>query len=151
MTAWLGLPVFIAIVAAAATTGMQFMPGSWYAGLAKPSWTPPGYLFGPVWAVLYVMIAVAGWRVWMAGGLVSAALAIWAAQLALNAAWSWIMFGRHEIGLALGDIVLMWIAIVAFIATAWTVDRTAALLFVPYLAWVSFAMALNFAIWRLNA
>jgi tryptophan-rich sensory protein len=78
-------------------------------------------------------------------------MAFWVAQLLLNAAWSWAMFGANRIGLAMADLVLMWLAIVGFIVTAWPASRTAAVLFVPYLAWVSFAGALNFAIWRLNS
>jgi tryptophan-rich sensory protein len=149
MSRWLSLLVFVALVAAAALSGGQFRPGAWYAALAKPSWTPPGWLFGPVWAVLYLMIAVAGWLVWRAEGL-RAALMVWGVQLALNGAWSWLMFGRQAIGLALIDILAMLAAIIAFIVLAWPVSRPAAGLFVPYLAWVSFATALNATIWRMN-
>jgi tryptophan-rich sensory protein len=149
MSRWLSLLVFITLVAAAAVSGGQFRPGAWYAALAKPAWTPPGWLFGPVWAVLYLMIAVAGWLVWRAEGL-RAALMVWGLQLALNGAWSWLMFGRQAIGLALIDILAMLAAIIAFIVLARPVSRPAALLFVPYLAWVSFATALNATIWRMN-
>jgi tryptophan-rich sensory protein len=149
MNRFVSLVVFVVLVAAVAATAGQFMPGAWYAGLAKPTWTPPGWLFGPVWSVLYLMIAVAGWLVWRANGM-GPALALWGAQLALNGIWSPVMFGAHRIGLALVVIVVLWVAIAAFIAVAWRVSRNAALLFVPYLAWVSFATALNFAIWRLN-
>jgi len=140
---------FVLVTALAATTGAKFMPGTWYASLAKPSWTPPNWLFGPVWTVLYIMIAVAGWLVWREAGW-SAPLVFWGAQLILNTAWSVIMFGAHKIGWALADLVLLWLAIVGFIVTAWPISSTAALLFVPYLAWASFAGALNFAVWRLN-
>jgi benzodiazapine receptor len=140
---------FLAITALAATTGAKFTPGAWYLTLAKPSWTPPGWLFGPVWTVLYVMIAVAGWMVWREAGW-STPLVFWGVQLILNTAWSVIMFGAHRIGWALADLVLLWLAIAGFILTAWPISSTAALLFLPYLAWVSFAGALNFAIWRLN-
>ena len=140
---------FLAVTAIAATTGAQFMPGAWYATLAKPTWTPPNWLFGPVWTTLYVMIAIAGWLAWKASGW-SRPVAFWAVQMALNTAWSVLMFGAHKIGWALVDITVLWLAIAGFIVTAWPVSRTAALLFVPYFAWVSFASALNFAIWRLN-
>ena len=144
-----GLIIFLVLVGVAASTGTLVQPGPWYDALAKPAWTPPGWLFGPVWLVLYVMIAVAGWLVWREAGL-GLLIGIWGLQLVLNMAWSWIMFGQHQIGLAFADIVAMWLAIAAFIVLAWPVQQTAALLFVPYLAWVSFAAALNFAIWRLN-
>lgn len=150
MTKYIALGVFILLVLAAASTGRAFQAGTWYAELAKPSWTPPGYLFGPVWAVLYIFIAIAGWLVWEKQGW-GAALAFWGAQLALNTLWSYLMFGRHEIGFALLDIAALWLAIGAFILAAWPVSQTAALLFLPYLAWVTFAATLNFEIWRLNA
>lgn len=143
------LIVFLAIVAAAAATGIQFRPGEWYETLVKPEWTPPNWLFPPVWTALYIMIAVAGWRVWLAQGLGRATL-IWAIALALNAVWSYIMFGQHHIALAAADIIALWLAILAFILVARKVDTLATALFVPYLAWVSYAAALNIAIWRLN-
>jgi tryptophan-rich sensory protein len=139
----------MAAVMAAATIGSSFLPGEWYQALAKPSWTPPNWLFAPVWTVLYVMIGFAGWLVWRAEGA-SPAVAIWIVQLGLNAAWSWVMFGLHYIGAALGVIAVLWLAILLFIVTARRTSGTAAALFVPYLAWVSFAAALNFEIWRLN-
>lgn len=143
------LLVFVVLTMAAASFGAMFMPGEWYASLAKPSWTPPGWLFGPVWTVLYIMIAVAGWLVWRAQGL-GALTAAWLVQLLLNAIWSYLMFGRNRIDLALADIVLLLGTIALFTAAAWRVSRPAALLFVPYVAWVAFATGLNAAIWRLN-
>jgi tryptophan-rich sensory protein len=145
----LSLIVFLALTAAAAATGIQFRPGEWYETLVKPGWTPPNWLFPPVWTALYVMIAIAGWRVWLAQGLGRATI-IWAIALALNAVWSYIMFGQHQIALAAIDIVALLLAIVAFIVVASSVDTLATVLFVPYLAWVSYAAALNIAIWRLN-
>lgn len=149
MSKLVSLAIFAAVVFAAAASGAQFMPGEWYAALNKPAWTPPNWMFPVVWSVLYVMIAIAGWLVWRRAGW-SRALAIWGVGLALNALWSYLMFGRHEIGLALGDIVALWLSIAAFIGVAWNVDRLAAYLFIPYLAWVTLAEALNFEIWRLN-
>jgi len=140
---------FLAVVFAVAATGSRFMPGAWYEALARPPWTPPNWLFGPVWTILYIMIAIAGWRVWLKAGF-APVLIVWGVGLILNMAWSWIMFDRHQIGIALADITLLWLAILAFIVMAWPVDRTAAWLFVPYIVWVSYATALNFAIWRLN-
>ena len=145
--------VFLALVAVVAASGAQFRPGAWYLALAKPSWTPPGWLFAPVWTTLYLMIAVAGWLVWQSSGSVMDrrnALIAWGVQLVLNGAWSYLMFGQHQIALALVDIVLMWVTIAAFVALAWRPSRLAALLFTPYLAWVSLATALNATIWRLN-
>lgn len=149
MQRYLSLVVFVVLVAAVASMASLFMPGAWYAGLVKPSWTPPNWLFAPVWTVLYVMIAVAGWLVWQSPSR-GVLLPIWLAQLVLNGIWSPVMFGWHRIGLALVVIVLMWLAIAAFVAVSWPRVRAAALLFGPYLAWVSTATALNFAIWRLN-
>lgn len=149
MSQYVSLVVFFMIVAAAASAGAVFTTGPWYEALAKPWWTPPNWLFPIAWSVLYLMIAVAGWRVWNVQGF-GPALVVWGIGLILNAAWSWIMFGRNEIGLALIDLVLMWISIVAFIVLALPVDRTAALLFAPYLVWVSYAGALNFVIWLRN-
>jgi tryptophan-rich sensory protein len=146
----LSLLVFLAIVAAAAFTGTQFMPGGWYAALEKPSWTPPNWLFSPVWTLLYIAIAVAGWLVWRKTRKIGAPLAIWFAQLVLNAAWSWLFFGVHRTGLALADIVLMLALIAAFIATARRESRLAAGLFIPYFLWVAYATSLNLAIWRMN-
>jgi tryptophan-rich sensory protein len=144
-----GLVVFLALTAAAASFGAMFRPGAWYEVLAKPAWTPPNWLFGPVWTVLYIMIAIAGWLVWRVHPS-GRPIAIWAVALILNALWSWLFFGRQQIGLALVDIVLLWLGILAFVVAAWPRSRLAALLFVPYLAWVGYATALNAAIWRLN-
>jgi len=121
----------------------------WYAALRKPSWTPPNWVFGPVWTILYALMAVAGWRVWRGGRARPAAL-VFFLQLALNGAWSWLFFGLRRPDLGLLGITLLWLAIVATMIAFWRVSRKASLLFVPYLAWVSFAAALNFAIWRIN-
>lgn len=143
------LLVFAALVLVAASFGARYMPGPWYQALAKPAWTPPNWLFGPVWSVLYIMIAVAGWRVWRAGGI-APPLIVWAINILANGLWSYLMFGQQQIGLAFADITVVWLTIIGFIVLAWPVDRIAAMLFVPYLIWVSYASALNFAIWRLN-
>lgn len=149
MRSVLVLGIFLASTAAAAAFGALFQPGAWYATLVKPPWTPPNAIFGPVWTVLYVLIALSGWLVWRAGdrGL---ALGLWALQLVLNALWSWLFFGLHAIGWALADIGLLWLAIAAFVAAAWRRAPIAGLLFLPYAAWVGYAATLNLAIWRLN-
>lgn len=125
---------------------------TWYAGLQKPRWTPPNALFGPVWTALYVTIAVAGWLVWRNRGHadVRAPMAIFIAQLFLNAAWAVIFFGARRIGLAFIDIILLWIAIFACVAEFSRVSVASAVLITPYLGWVAYAAALNYAIWRLN-
>lgn len=145
---WGALAGFVLAVTAAAVLAGQFMPGEWYRALAKPSWNPPNWLFGPVWTILYVMIAIAGWLAWRAGA--KTALGLWTAQLGLNALWSYLFFGQKLIGTALIDVTLLLVSIIAFIITAWPHTRAAALLFVPYAAWVSFATALNAAIYWLN-
>lgn len=150
MKRWISLAVFVVLVFIVASVSSRYMPGPWYASLAKPSWTPPNWLFAPVWTVLYLMIAIAGWLVWKKGQT-SAALPLWGAQLVLNGAWSWIMFGLHRIDLALIEVAFLWLSIASFIVVTWRDNRNAALLFLPYLAWVSFASALNLAIWRLNS
>jgi len=151
----IGLAAFIAISAVIAAIGSAFTGTSvddWYRDLAKPAWTPPAWLFGPVWSVLYVLIGVSAWLVWRRRGLRDAAfpLLLWAVQLLLNLAWSGIFFGLREPGAALIEIVVLWGAILATIFAFWRVSRPAAMLLLPYLAWVTFAAALNFEIWRLN-
>jgi benzodiazapine receptor len=146
---WLALVVIAALTAGAAAFGSMFGPGSWYASLTKPSWNPPNWIFPLVWTPLYVMIALAGWRLWR-GGPRSAAFIWWCVQLALNAAWSWLFFGQQSIGGALVDIIALWLAIGATIVAAWPRDRAAATLLMPYWAWVTFAVTLNLALWRLN-
>jgi len=125
---------------------------TWYVALAKPSWTPPGWLFGPVWSALYLMMGVAAWLVWRRAGFSGArlALGLFAAQLVLNAAWSWLFFGFRMPGLAFGELIVLWCAIVATLAAFWRTTAPAGLLMLPYLLWTSFAACLNFAIWRLN-
>jgi len=148
----LALLGFIAACFLAAMTGAFFRPGEWYDRLKKPSWRPPNRLFAPVWTILYLMIAVSGWLVWREAGLAGAALplAVYALQLVLNAAWTPLFFGLHRPDLGFIDIVLVWLSIVATIVLFMPIHVGAALLLVPYLAWVTFATALNLAVWRLN-
>lgn len=125
---------------------------SWYPTLAKPALTPPDIAFPIVWNILFALMAVAAWRVWRAVGVQRArgALGLFTLQLALNLAWSWLFFGQQQIGWALAEIGLLWLAIVACILAFVRIDRIAAWLLLPYLLWVSFAVYLTFAIWRLN-
>lgn len=145
MSGWLTFLPFLGIVVAVGATGAVIRPGDWYKNLNKPHWTPPDWLFAPAWSVLYLMIAFAGWLIWQREGI-GVTIGAWAANLAFNAAWSWLMFGRHRIALALVDALAMLGTIVLFIVSAWSINSTAALLFVPYLAWVAFATALNYSI-----
>lgn len=148
----MALLVFVLACAAAATPGLVFRPGDWYRRLAKPAWRPPDWLFGPVWLVLYISIAVAGWLVWRQAGAdgVTLALSVYAVQLVLNGLWSAVFFGLRRPDLAFVEIVCLWLSILATIAVFRRVDPTAAYLLVPYALWVSFAVALNFRVWRLN-
>ena len=145
----LALAGFLVLTFLAPLGGLAGKPGAWFASLAKPSWNPPPWLFGPVWTLLYITIAVAAWGVWKRAGW-NRAHAWWLAQLALNAAWTPVFFGLHRPGLAAAVIVALWIAIVGTIAAFFKVERWTAWLLAPYLAWVTFATALNIAIWRLN-
>jgi tryptophan-rich sensory protein len=155
-TRWIGLVVSILICFAAAGIGSLAttpqIPG-WYANLAKPTWTPPGWIFGPVWTLLYLMMAVAAWLVWRQAGFAGAKLplALFAIQLVLNSLWSVLFFGLQNPGAAAVDIILLWAAILATMVTFWRRSRVAGGLLAPYLAWVSFAAVLNAAIWRMNA
>lgn len=129
--------------------GLWAMPGEWYAALAKPSFNPPNWIFGPVWTTLYVLIAIAGWRLWQQRKH-QPARAFWAGQLAFNFAWSPTFFIAHEIGLALAIALAMLACILGVIITTWQTNRPTALLFLPYAAWVSFASTLNGALLVLN-
>jgi benzodiazapine receptor len=148
----LGLVGWLVVSLAAGGVGSRFMPGAWYASLAKPSWTPPNGVFGPVWTALYVMMGVAAWLVWRRAGFKAAAAALVAflAQLVLNALWSYLFFGLHRPGVALIEIGALWVAILATVVLFWRENPRAGALMLPYLAWVGFASVLNFALWRLN-
>jgi len=125
----------------------------WYSQLVRPAWTPPSWLFGPVWTLLYVLMGIAAWLVWQrAGGMRAAAgpMTLFFAQLALNAAWSLVFFGLRQPGWAFLNIVALWALILATLVAFWRVWPLAGALLLPYLAWVSFASGLNFAIWRMN-
>lgn len=129
--------------------GIYNLPGEWYAGLVKPSFNPPDWIFAPVWTTLYIMIAVAGWRTWERR-FEGPVMQIWFGQLAVNFAWSPVFFSLHAIGLALVVIALMLALIIAFVAISWKRDRLSAWLFVPYVAWVAFASTLNASLFILN-
>jgi tryptophan-rich sensory protein len=146
----LSLVLFLVLVLGGGLViGFVTAPNDWYAQLAKPSFNPPGWVFGPAWTALYILIAIAGWRVWnrdRAGW----PMKFWWAQLALNFLWTPIFFSAHQIGLALLVILALLAVIVSFIVASWRHDRAASWMFVPYAAWVAFASTLNGAILVLN-
>jgi tryptophan-rich sensory protein len=153
---WAGLFLFVAVCFAVAGTGGAVTApkiGTWYATLAKPSWTPPDWIFAPVWSLLYLSMAVAAWLVWRQSGWAGAVapLTLFGVQLLLNASWSWVFFGLERPGLALADVLLLLAAIAATTVAFWRRSKLAGMLFLPCLTWVGFASALNFAVWRLNA
>lgn len=140
----IALIAFLLAAAAAAWFGSRFRPDVWYRRLDKPSWNPPDAVFAPVWTTLYIAIAFAGWFVWRDGGHAwSSALTLWALQLVLNAAFSWLFFGLHRLGAALIDQLALLAVIVLFMVAAAPISVVATWLFVPYLAWCSFATLLN--------
>ena len=146
----LQLVPFLIAVAAVSATGSLFRPGAWYAALALPSWTPPPWVFAPVWSVLYCAIAIAGWLIWTTPGAKIERL-LWGAQLALNGLWSWLFFGLHRVGLALVDLSAWILVLAILLLRAWISCRPAFWLLGPYLAWVLYAMSLNIGIFLLNA
>lgn len=129
--------------------GSTNLPGGWYAGLTKPPFNPPNWVFAPVWSVIYLLIALAGARTWERTPR-GAGMLLWAVQMLLNFTWSPVFFTWHHTGVALAVIVAMLLSIIGFIVERWQTDRVAAALFVPYLAWVAFATLLNASIFWLN-
>jgi len=149
---WAGLAAWLAVSFVPAWFGTQFTSPEWYQQLNQPGWAPPPALFGPVWTVLYALMGTAAWLVWLEGGFARASLplSLFLVQLVPNAAWSWLFFGLRRMDLALIDIALLWLLIVATIVAFGKVRKLAGLMLLPYLAWVSFATALNLALLRLN-
>ena len=123
----------------------------WYAGLSKPRWTAPNWLFGPVWTILFIAMAIAAWLVWRKAGLTAAPVQLFLLQLLLNVAWSALFFRLRSPSLAFAEIVMLWLAILATLIEFWKAVPAAGWLLLPYLVWVSDAAALNFSKWRLNA
>ena len=156
---WLGLVGWVALAATAGAIGAVASrdAADFYRVLAKPTWAPPGWLFGPVWSALYLLMGIAAWLVWRDRPATAAedvgrrhGLALFVAQLALNALWTWLFFAWRQGGMAFGEIVLLWLAVLATIWHFGRVRPRAAWLLVPYLGWVSFAMALTWAVWQRN-
>lgn len=148
LLAWLGLLGTAAALGSLASLGAP----EFYRSLSRPDWAPPGWIFGPVWTVLYTMMAVSAWLVWResASPHVGTALNLFMIQLALNVLWSWLFFAWRLGAWSVVEIALLWCSIVATIYAFWRVRPLAAALLLPYLVWVKFAAALNFTVWRLN-
>jgi len=136
----------------AAGTAVFVSTDGWYAALHKPAWNPPAWIFGPAWSLLYALMAVAAWLVWREGGWKAQGrtLGLFLLQWLLNALWTPLFFVLHRPGIAFAEIVLLWLVLAATLVSFWRVRHVAGILLVPYLAWVSFAAALNFTIWRMN-
>jgi benzodiazapine receptor len=143
---------WLALCFTASGTAVFVSTDGWYAGLHKPAWNPPAWIFGPIWTLLYVMMAVAAWLVWRDGGWKKQgrALGLFLLQWLLNALWTPLFFGMHRSDLALAEIIALWLVLAVTLRSFWRVRKTAGVLLGPYLVWLSFAAVLNFTIWRLN-
>lgn len=150
----LGLLGWLLLVFAAAAIGglASAQAGAFYTELIRPDWAPPGWLFGPVWSVLYALMGVSAWLVWRARGFAGArcALLLFILQLGVNALWTWLFFAWHRGVLAFAEILLLWVMIVATIMLFWRISKLAGGLLLPYLGWVTFAAALTYATWQRN-
>lgn len=150
----LGLVGWLVATFAAGSVGAlaSARAATFYGQLSQPSWAPPAWLFGPVWSVLYLCMALAAWLVWRERGFKGAQVALWLflVQLVANALWTWLFFALHAGALSMAEILVLWLLIAATLFKFWPIHRGAALLLVPYLAWVSFASALTLALWRMN-
>ncbi len=146
--AWLA----ICFVAAGIGAVASVQAGPFYLSLSRPAWAPPASVFGPVWTVLYTLMAIAAWLIWREGGYSNArvALSLFLAQLALNALWSWLFFAWHLGAVAFVDILLLWVLLVFTVIAFWRIRPLAGALLVPYLLWVSFAAVLNYTVWKMN-
>jgi benzodiazapine receptor len=148
----LGGWMIVTFIAAALGATASANAPEFYAELTLPAWAPPAWLFGPVWTILYLLMAIAAWLVWRERGFraAAAALTLFLVQLALNALWSWLFFAWQQGAAAFVEILLLWALIVATMVAFWRIRPLAAILLAPYLAWVTFAAVLCYAIWRLN-
>jgi len=150
----LGLAGWLVVAFAVSSVGAlaSIEAREFYGQLVQPAWAPPPWLFGPVWTVLYALMAIAAWLVWRSGGIRShrSAFALFGIQLALNALWSWLFFAWKAGAWAFAEVLVLWLFILATLLAFWRVSRLAGALLLPYLLWVAFAAALNLALWRLN-
>lgn len=143
---WLALCFAVAALGAVASANAP----AFYASLSKPDWAPPAGVFGPVWSTLYFLMAIAAWLAWRKVPLGSTPLNVFLAQLVANALWSWLFFAWRLGAASFVEVIALWLLIVATVVAFWRVSRLAALLLLPYLAWVSFASALTFSVWQRN-
>lgn len=141
--------IFMVASAAAAATGIIFRPGSWYDGLRKPSFTPPKWAFPVAWSTIYLLSAIAAARVALLPGA-GLALALWAAQIALNTLWTPTFFGARRMALAMGVMAVLWVVVAGMVVQFWMIDWRSGLMLLPYLAWLCVAAALNWRVWRDN-
>jgi translocator protein len=142
----------ITFLAAAIGAWASISAGTFYSQLVRPDWAPPAAWFSPVWTTLFVLMGIAAWLVWREKEFQEArgALALYLIQLAVNALWSWLFFAWQMGGPAFADIIVLWVLIVLTLRAFWRIKPIAGLMLVPYLLWVSFAMALNYSVWQLN-
>ncbi len=151
---WLGLAAWIVIAFLPAETAVFVDTGAWYHSLNRPAWTPPSWVFGPVWTLLYLLMGIAAWRVWATYGFrdrhARFSLVLFLVHLIFNAAWTWIFFGLHMLTTAAVEIVILWAMILALAVLFWKRDRIAGSLLLPYLLWVAYATALTLSIVRRN-
>ena len=149
-----GLVAWILVSFTAASIGAfaSITAASFYGQLDRPNWAPPGWLFAPVWSVLYVLMGFAAWLVWRSHGFRAGrtALVLFISQLAANALWTWLFFAWRQGAAAFVEILILWVLIVATVASFWRLNTLAGVLMLPYLAWVTFACALTLSVWRLN-
>ena len=146
---WMLFGTFLAACGAAAATGAMFQPGTWYDGLRKPVWTPPGFVFPLVWSALYILMAWSAARVAVLPGS-GQAMAFWAMQIAFNTLWTPVFFGLRRMAAAMVVMLGLWAAVALTTLAFWQIDRLSGLMFAPYLLWVTIAGALNFTVWRMN-
>jgi tryptophan-rich sensory protein len=142
----------VTFIAAAFGALASLTAGNFYMQLVRPDWAPPAWLFGPVWTVLYVMMAISVWLVWRLGTLARAriALGLFVVQLVANSLWTWLFFAWHQGALAFAEILVLWMLLAGTISMFWTLHRVAAILLMPYLVWVTFASMLCLVVWLLN-
>jgi translocator protein len=144
--------ILLVFVAAAIGSVAAVDAGSFYEQLAQPDWAPPGWVFGPVWTVLYTLMGISAWLIWMTGGFRTnrTALGLFVSQLVLNALWSWLFFTWHLGGWAFVDILALLLMLSLVLVLFWRIRPVAGILLIPYLLWVAFACVLNYRIWQLN-
>jgi translocator protein len=144
---WLGLLAWIVIAFLPSLTAAFVDTGTWYDSLNRPAWTPPSWVFGPVWTLLYLLMGIAAWRVWATHGFAERsarlALVLFLVHLIFNAAWTWLFFGLHMLTVAAIEIIILWAMILILTALFWKRDRIAGALLLPYLLWVTYAVTLS--------